>query len=86
MKYKCLTYTIYNIGTVWNRHKGTPKPETVQKPADFLPEESTPQAPLAEIKEEYEKRIGGEMFYSVQSGLHDYMTSTGIRSTNLQTV
>ena len=32
-------------GTVWNRHKGTPKPETVQKPADFLPEEVTPPGP-----------------------------------------
>ena len=71
MKNKCLTYTIYITGTVWIRHKGTPKLETVQKPADFLRKNLHPQAPLAETKKEYEKRIGGEMLYSVQSGLHD---------------
>ena len=32
-------------GFVWTRHKGIPKPETVQKPADFLPEESTTPGP-----------------------------------------
>ena len=32
-------------GTVWNRHKGTPQPETIQKPAHFLPEEITPPGP-----------------------------------------
>ena len=25
------------IGATWNRHKGTPQPETIQKPADFIP-------------------------------------------------
>ena len=28
-------------GTVWNRHKGTPKPEVIQKPANFLQEDNT---------------------------------------------
>ena len=34
-------------GTMWNRHKGTPQPETLQKPAVFIPSdpEMTPQRP-----------------------------------------
>ena len=34
-------------GTSWNRHKGTPKPDIIQKPADFIPSdpERTPDAP-----------------------------------------
>ena len=32
-------------GTMWNRHKDTPKPETIQKPADFLPEEESKPGP-----------------------------------------
>ena len=32
-------------GTMWNRHKGTPKPEVIQKPADFLPEDTTAPGP-----------------------------------------
>ena len=32
-------------GTMWTRHKDTPKPETIQKPADFLPEEESTPGP-----------------------------------------
>ena len=45
MKTKCLNYTMYITGTAWNRHKDTPKPEMIQKPADFLPEEETSPGP-----------------------------------------
>ena len=45
MKTKCLKYIVYITGTVWNRHKDTPKLETIQKPADFLPEEETTPGP-----------------------------------------
>ena len=72
---------IYITGTVWTRLKGIPKPETAQKPADFLPEESTTQAPQTEIEEDV-KRIEGEMSYSVQTGSDYQLTSTEIRSTN----
>ena len=39
------------------------------------------QAPPIEIEED-EKRIGGEMLYSVQTGSDYHLTSTEIRSTN----
>ena len=31
---------LFFAGTLWNRSKGTPQPETIQKPADFLPGDS----------------------------------------------
>ena len=45
MKIKCLKHNVYITGTMWNRHKDTPKPETIQKPADFLPEEESTPGP-----------------------------------------
>ena len=33
---------MYITGNAWNRRKGTPLPEKIQKPADFIPEEDTP--------------------------------------------
>ena len=45
---------------MWNRHKDTPKPETIQKPADFPPEEDTTPAPQTECRETTrEKNRGG---------------------------
>ena len=58
---------MYITGSSWNRHKGTPLPEKVQKPSDFFPEENTPQDHQART----EKREG-EMLYSV----HTDLTST----------
>ena len=46
MKIKCLKINMYITGTVGIRHKDTPKPETIQKPADFLPEEDATPSPL----------------------------------------
>ena len=36
---------MFVAGTAWSRHKGTPQPEIIQKPADFIPSdvERTPQ-------------------------------------------
>ena len=45
MKIKCLKHIVYITGTMWNRDKDTPKPETIQKPADFLPEEESTAGP-----------------------------------------
>ena len=75
---KCL---IYITGTVWTRHKGTPKPETVQSQRISSQKNPQPQAPQTEIEEDV-KRIGGEMLYSVQTGSDYHLTSTEIRSTN----
>ena len=38
---------MFVTGTSWNRHKGTPKPDIIQKPADFIPSDPdlTPDAP-----------------------------------------
>ena len=40
---------MYFTGTVWNRYKETPKPETIQKPADFLPEDATTPGPSSRM-------------------------------------
>ena len=55
---------MYIAGSSWNRRKGTPLPEKIEKPSDFLPEEKTPQ----DHQLRTEKREG-EMFYSVHTGL-----------------
>ena len=36
---------MFVTGTMWNKHKGTPQSEIIQKPADFIPSdpETTPQ-------------------------------------------
>ena len=39
---------MYITGNLWNRHKGTPLPEKVQKPSDFFPEENTPPGPSSQ--------------------------------------
>ena len=44
-KIKGLKHNVYITGTMWNQHKDTPKPETIQKPADFLPEEESKPGP-----------------------------------------
>ena len=49
MKIKCLKHIVYITGPMWNRHKETPKPETIQKPADFLPEEESTPGPLTRM-------------------------------------
>ena len=38
---------LFVTGRTWNRHKGSPQPETIQEPADFIPTdpEMTPQEP-----------------------------------------
>ena len=47
MKNRQINKLLFVTGTTWNRHKGTTQPETIQKPADFLPSdpEMTPQGP-----------------------------------------
>ena len=40
-----LIETVFVTGNLWTRTKGTPQPEKIQKPADFLPEEETPPGP-----------------------------------------
>ena len=51
-------------GSSWNRRKGTPLPEKIQKPSDFLHEENNPQD--HQLRTE---KIEGEMLYSVLTGL-----------------
>ena len=62
MKIKCLKHIMYITVTVWNRHKDTPKPETIQKPADFLLEEEATPGPSTECRETTrEKNRGGNV-------------------------
>ena len=65
VKLKCSMNTIYITCTVWNRHKGTPKPEVIQKLADFVPRKFLHhQAPQADSREATrEKNRGGNVIF-----------------------
>ena len=56
--------------TTWNRYKKTPQPETILKPADFIPcdPEMTPQGPTSTsasitLFDESKKETEVEMLY-----------------------
>ena len=68
--------------TMWNRHKGTPQPEIMQKPVDFIPSdmETSPQkipftSASKTLFEKSQKETGEEILY----GSPDRLTFTVIR-------
>ena len=78
---------MFVTGTSWNRHKGIPKPDIIQKPAEFIPSdpEVIPDAPktisasktLFDYTKKSEKETEGEMLRFIR-----LVTSTVIRFMN----
>ena len=70
---------MFVTGTSWNRHKGTPKPDIIQKTADFIPSdpELTPDTPKTISASKKSEETEGEMLRFIR-----LVTSTVIRFMN----